>query len=163
MSPALETEPTELEPLLRVAAPRLAALEVCNEPDALFFEEAERIPTVAAPIEDQGERPRTVGAADLFHGAWDRAREGVVEGLREEEQRSSSRVVDVHVRVTLDGQAALGVPSLRRRLNTVVGAEVPVHVVETLPHRLEGQVALEEFPGDRHGINTLGKSLDLPT
>src|SRR2546428_13713448 len=82
---ALEEEPAGSKQVLWIASPRLPALEICDEADPLCLQEAERIAAVAAPIEDERERPRPMSATDLFHRAGDSASQGGVEGLGKKE------------------------------------------------------------------------------
>ena len=100
-------------------------------------------------------------AANLFHRPGEGPGQGVVEGLGEEEQRSSPGVVEIDVGVPLHRQAALGVPAARRGLLAIVRTEMPVQVIQSFPDRLQGQVTPEHLPREGHRIDTFGQGLDL--
>ena len=109
---ALEEEPAFLETCSRRTPTWLPALEIRDEPDALFVEVAEGISAIAAAVEDKSERAGAMSLADLLHCCGKGSRQRVVQRLREEEQGPPPGIVDVHVRVSLDGQAAFGIPAL---------------------------------------------------
>ena len=126
-----------------------------------MLQEAEGIAAEATPVEDQGKGCGAVPPADLLHPRGDGPGQRVVEGLGEEEQGSSPSVVQIDVGVPLDRQAALGVPAAGRGMLAVVRTEMPVHVIQSFPDRLQRQVTPKHLAREGHRIDTFGQGLDL--
>jgi hypothetical protein len=158
---AFKGEPARLKAVPRDAAPGFATFQVGDEADAFDIEEAKGIGGKSPSIKDQCKRAGPMDLANLRDGAGNRACERIVEWAREEEQRPPVHIMEIDIRMAGNGQAAVRVPALRRRLLAVVRAEVAVHIVEPFPDRLERDVAAEEAPRDRDRIHALGQGLDL--
>jgi hypothetical protein len=133
---AFEGEPAATKPLGRILPARPPAFQISDEADVLGLEETEGVSAVSSPVEYQREGLVAMHATDLRYGTGKGAGQRVVEWLGKEEKHAALGIMEVHVSMTFGRQPAFAVPSLRRRMVAVIGTEVSVHVIKSLPNRL---------------------------